>query len=245
MTSVAVLGPGGVGGFVAAALARAGVDVTVVAREPTATAIARDGLEVESVRLGDFVVHPRAVAMLELRVDVLVVATKAPALDAALKRVRAEPGLVVPLLNGIEHLEALRARFGEAAVAGSIRIAAERVPGPPVRIVHTSPAFRVELAPARDDVNAFLHVLRTAEIPANVVDSEAEVLWSKLARLNALACTTAAADAPIGEVRSHPRWRVRLEGAVVETAAVAAAEGVAVDPASTLAELHDLRPGHT
>lgn len=243
MTSVAVLGPGGVGGFVAAALARSGADVTVVAREATAAAIARDGIEVESVRLDDFVVHPRAVAMLELRVDVLVVATKAPALDAALRRVRADPGLVVPLLNGVEHLGALRERFGEAAVAGSIRIAAERVA--PGRIVHTSPAFRIELAPAREDVNAFVHVLRTAEIPAKVLESEAEVLWSKLVRLNALACTTAAADAPIGEVRSHPAWRVRLQGAVDETAAVAAAEGAAVDPAATLGELLELGPRQT
>ncbi|HEX8086298.1 MAG TPA: 2-dehydropantoate 2-reductase [Solirubrobacteraceae bacterium] len=241
--SVAVLGPGGVGGFVAAALARAGVDVTVVAREPTAQLIARDGIEVESVRLDDFVAHPRAVAALELDTDVLVVATKAPALDAALQRVRSQPRLVVPLLNGVEHLDTLRARFGDAAVAGSIRIGAERVA--PGRIVHTSPAFRIEMAPARDDTDAFVHVLRAAEIPAKVLDSEAEVLWSKLVRLNALACTTAAADAPIGEVRVHPRWRLRLEGAVDETAAVAAAEGARVDPAATLAELMELGPAHT
>ncbi|HEV2061428.1 MAG TPA: 2-dehydropantoate 2-reductase N-terminal domain-containing protein, partial [Solirubrobacteraceae bacterium] len=63
MTSVAVLGPGGVGGFVAAALVRAGVSTTVVAREATAALIARDGIEVDSVRLGEFVVHPRAVSM--------------------------------------------------------------------------------------------------------------------------------------------------------------------------------------
>jgi len=240
---VAVLGPGGVGGFVAAALARSGVDVTVVAREPTAAAIARDGIEVESVRLGEFAVHPRAVVDLELEVDVLVVATKAPALAAALDRVRAEPRLVVPLLNGLEHLEVLRARFGRAAVAGSIRIGAERLA--PGRIVHTSPAFRIELAPARDDVGAFVHVLRAAEIPAKVLDREADVLWSKLVRLNALACTTAAAGAPIGEVRAHPAWRMRLDGAVRETAAVAAAEGVAVDPAATLAELMELGAAHT
>jgi 2-dehydropantoate 2-reductase len=243
LTSVAVLGPGGVGGFLAAALARAGVDVTVLAREQTAVAIARDGIEVESVRLGEFVAHPRAVAALELPVDVLVVATKAPALEYALRRVRAEPGLVVPLLNGVEHLALLRERFGDRAVAGSIRIGAERVA--PGRIVHTSPAFRVELAPDRDDVAAFVHVLRAAEIPANAAGREADVLWSKLVRLNALACTTAAADAPIGEVRAHPAWRVRLEGAVDETAAVAAAEGAAVDPGATLAELMELGPAHS
>ncbi|HEV2813624.1 MAG TPA: 2-dehydropantoate 2-reductase [Solirubrobacteraceae bacterium] len=243
MTSVAVLGPGGVGGFVAAALARSGVDVTVVAREPTAEAIARDGIEVDSVRLGEWTAHPRAVAMLELRVDVLVVAVKAPALASALGRVRAAPGLVVPLLNGIEHLGALRDRFGDAAVAGSIRIAAERTA--PGRVVHTSPAFRIELAPERDDVSAFVHVLRAAEIPAKTLAREADVLWSKLVRLNALACTTAAAGAPIGEVRAHPAWRARLGGAVDETAAVAAAEGAAVDSAGTLAELMELGPKHT
>lgn len=243
MTSVAVLGPGGVGGFVAGALARSGVAVTVVAREESAAAIARDGIEVESVRLGEFVAHPRAVAMLELPADVLVVATKAPALGAALRRVRVDPPLVVPLLNGVEHLDGLRERFGDAVVAGSIRIAAERVA--PGRIVHTSPAFRVELAPPRDDAHAFVHLLRAAEVPANVLEREADVLWGKLVRLNALACTTAAAGAPIGEVRSHPAWRLRLEGAVDETAAVAAAEGARVDAAATLAELMDLGPAHT
>ena len=243
MTSVAVLGPGAVGGFVAAALARSGVPVTVVARDETAQAIARDGIEVESVRLGEFTAHPRAVAMLELPADVLVVATKAPALAAALERVRVEPALVVPLLNGVEHLGLLRERFGDAVVAGSIRIAAERVG--PGRVAHTSPAFRIELAPPRDDVQAFVHLLRTAEIPAKVLDREADVLWSKLVRLNALACTTAAAGAPIGQVRGHPAWRLRLTGAVDETAAVAAAEGALVDPAATLTELMELGPDHT
>jgi 2-dehydropantoate 2-reductase len=195
------------------------------------------------VRLGEFVAHPRAGSALELPVDVLVVATKAPALEAALARVRVEPPLVVPLLNGVEHLGRLRERFGAAAVAGSIRIGAERVA--PGRVVHTSPALRIELAPPRDDVGAFLHVLRAAEIPAKVLDREADVLWSKLVRLNALACTTAAAGAPIGEVRAHPRWRLRLEGAVAETAAVAAAEGAPVDPVATLAELTELGPEHT
>ncbi len=48
--TVAVVGPGGVGGFVAGVLARAGNDVTVVAREATAQVIAQDGIQVDSVR---------------------------------------------------------------------------------------------------------------------------------------------------------------------------------------------------
>ena len=54
MSELVVLGPGGVGGFLAAALARAGSPVTVVAREATAAAIAERGLQVASVRLGEF-----------------------------------------------------------------------------------------------------------------------------------------------------------------------------------------------
>jgi 2-dehydropantoate 2-reductase len=172
------------------------------------------------------------------------VATKAPALAAALERIGVEPALVVPLLNGVEHVARLRERFGEdVVVAGSIRIAAERPE--PGRVVHTSPLFRIELAPDRADVGAFAHRLRFAEIPTAVRHGEADVLWSKLARLTALALTTAASGTPIGAVLAHPRWRLLLEGAVDETAAVATAEGAAVDPHAVLAEITELRPDHT
>src|SRR4051812_38453813 len=103
MRSVAVLGPGGVGGLVAGALARAGTDVTIIAREDTAARLMRDGLRVESPRFGDFTVNVAAVARLAEPVDVLVVATKATALAAALERVATAPRLVIPLLNGIDH----------------------------------------------------------------------------------------------------------------------------------------------
>ena len=241
--TVAVLGPGGVGGFLAGALARAGVPVTVVAREDTAAAIARDGLHLQSVRLGTFTVHPPAVAALETPVDVLVVAVKAPALGTSLERIRADAGLVVPLLNGVEHVAALRERFGDRAVAASIRIAAERTH--PGHVVHTSPFSRIELAPPSQQADAFAHTLRGAEVPAQVLASEADVLWSKLVRLNALALTTAASGTPIGAVRSHPRWRLLLEGAVDETAAVARAEGAAVDAHAVLADLAELQAGQT
>jgi 2-dehydropantoate 2-reductase len=241
--SVAVLGPGGVGGFVAGALARGGFDVTVVAREATADVIAREGLQVQSVRFGTFTVRPPAVAALDEEVDVLIVAAKATGLPAALERVRGEPRLVVPLLNGIDHLALLRERFGGRVAAGTIRIGAERTA--PGEIVHTSPSVRIELAPPVRAVRELCDLLRMAEIPARVLETEAEVLWSKLVRLNALASTTAAADQPIGYVRTHPHWRVRLQGAVDETVAVAAAEGVAFDAGAVLTELEGVPAGQT
>ncbi len=241
MTSVAVLGAGGVGGFVAAALARSGADVAVVARPETAAALEQSGLSVSSRALGEgFSAHPRVAAEVGDPVDVLFVATKATGLSGALERVRVTPGVVVPLLNGLEHLDVLRARFGDERVAAAvIRIESDR-PSTGV-IVQTSPGVRVDMAGGRPERGGALEgvaaLLRAAGIEARMGDSEAQVMWSKLARLCALALTTSAADRPIGYVRSDPRWRSALEGAVNETVAVANADGAAVQASDTLAEL--------
>jgi 2-dehydropantoate 2-reductase len=245
--NVAVLGPGGVGGLVAGALAHAGVPVGIVARESTAAAIEQQGLRVSSVLLGEFVVHPRAVARLEEPVDVLVVATKATGLTAALERVAVAPALVLPLLNGLDHVAVLRERFSPASVvAGTIRVEADR-PEAGV-VVHSSPFLRVDLAScfpaAGARMQALARALDDAGIPARVHEpasarAEAQVLWSKLVRLNALACTTSAFDRLLGEIRSTPELRAELVGAIEEGCAVARSEGAAIAPADALRELTD------
>jgi 2-dehydropantoate 2-reductase len=238
MTQIAVLGPGGVGGFLAAALAHAGEDVTVVAREPTVERIAGGGVHLTSVLLGEFTARPAATAELGDAVDVLVVATKATGLDAALPRIRSQPALVVPLLNGLDHMQRLRERFATVA-AGTIRIESDR-PEPGV-IAQTSPAVRVELASddprIRPALERLAGTLEAAGIPALVGPGEAQILWSKLVRLTALACTTSASDQPIGFIRTDPQWRRALEACVQEAAAVANADGSQLDPAGPLGEL--------
>ena len=262
--TIAVLGPGGVGGLVAGALDRAGEPVVVVARAETARLISAHGLRVSSVRLGDFLAHPRAVAQLEEPVDALVVATKATGLEQALARVAftpvpasagasapasapasvsaPAPALVLPLLNGLDHLALLRARFGEeAVVAGTIRVEADR-PRPGV-VVHTSPFLRIDMASrfaaARPRMEALAARLEAAGIPARVCESEPQVLWSKLVRLNALACTTSAFDKLLGEIRDTPALRAALVGAIDEGCAVANAEGARIDASDPLGELRD------
>jgi 2-dehydropantoate 2-reductase len=242
MRSFAVLGPGGVGGFLAAALERAGGAVTVVAREPTAEAIARDGLRVRSVRLGDFESHPAAAGSLEGRVDALLVATKATVLKTALARVSGlEPRIVLPLLNGLDHLDLLRERYGPRAVAGSIRIESTRVATGEVE--QTSGFLRIDMASADPAMHGPLeqlaHALDGAGVPARIMESEAQAMWGKLVRLNALACTTSAWDLPLGEIRSDPERRAALEACVREAATVARAEGAHVSVEATMAELDD------
>jgi 2-dehydropantoate 2-reductase len=243
--SVAILGPGGVGGFVAALLARAAQDVTVIARPQTAQVIERQGLLVDSVRFGRFRAWPRVSTELRARATFLLIATKATTLMDALERVGAPPQVVVPLLNGLDHMEVLRDRFGAAHVAaGSIRIEVDRPE--PGRVVHTSPFVRVELAAdnsgLRPAIAELQGVLERAQIPTELGPSEAQILWSKLVRLAPLALTTSAAERPIGFIRSDAHWRGMLEAAIRETAAVADAEGARIDPAGPLADLDAAHP---
>jgi 2-dehydropantoate 2-reductase len=255
---IAVLGPGGVGGLIAGLLERAGTPVVVVAREETVEVISARGLRVDSVSFGEFVTHPRALARLEEPVDVLIVATKASGLQAALERVGrppiGQPQLVLPLLNGLDHLPILRERFGaDTVLAGTIRVEADR-PEPGV-VVHTSPFLLVEMAAqgsgsqprtatrdgeaaTRAGMEGLAQLLKDAGVSVRVQESEAQVMWSKLVRLNALACTTSAFETLLGEIRSTPELYAALVGAIEEGCAVGRAEGAAdVDPAKALGEL--------
>jgi 2-dehydropantoate 2-reductase len=243
---IAVLGPGGVGGLLAGALERAGEDVTVVARESTAELIAEDGLRIGSVKLGEFIERPRATARLQDDVDALIVATKAAGLQAALERIAVSPPIVLPLLNGLDHIALLRERFAaETVLAGTIRVEADR-PQPGV-VVHTSPFLLVEMASrhesARPQMNALVAALSGAGVSARADRpisgrAEAQVMWSKLVRLNALACTTSAYDKLLGEIRSTPELRADLVGAIEESCAAGQAEGADnVNPQKAIDEL--------
>jgi 2-dehydropantoate 2-reductase len=238
---IAILGAGGVGAFLAAALARAGEDVLLIARESTAAAISEHGIEVDSARLGHLLTQPQPATQLEQPADALIVATKAKDLAPALQRIQAEPALVVPLLNGLDHLAILRERFGSRAVAGSIRIEAYRTA--PTKVVQTSLFLRIDVATEnhrmRPALDAFADRVTAAGVPTRVMESEAEAMWGKLVRLNALALLSSAYDLPLGPIRSTPELRDQLEACVNEGAAVANADGAHVDPADTMGELDD------
>jgi 2-dehydropantoate 2-reductase len=172
-------------------------------------------------------------------------------LHDALERIESTPALVLPLLNGLDHIAVLRERFApETVLAGTIRVESHR-PEPGV-IVHPSPFVLIDMATRYDSalepMQALGRVLEHAGIPVRVTlpvsaASEAQVMWSKLARLCPLACTTSAYDLPLGEIRSTPELRADLIGAIEEACAVGRAEGAAdVDPQVAIAELELAHP---
>ena len=118
-------------------------------------------------------------------------------------------------------------------LAGAIRVEADR-PRPGV-VVHTSPFLLVNMAsrstrraPAMQRARATRS--RTPACRSRVLDSEADVMWSKLVRLNALACTTSAYDELLGEIRSTPVLRADLVGAIEEACAVGRPRAPDIEP---------------
>ncbi|MGZ4386142.1 MAG: ketopantoate reductase family protein [Gaiellaceae bacterium] len=231
--TIAVLGPGAVGGTLAIRLGGAGLRVICVATPGTADAIARDGLRL--TWLGrEIRQRPEVVTRLEEPVSLLLVTVKSVALADALQRL--DPALlqdavVLPLLNGLEHLEPIRAAVGPRVAAGSISISVHlEAPG---RVVQTTDFTIVRMASAdldREQLNAAASFLHRAGVDARVKASEAVVLWEKAARLAPLAAATAAAGRTVGEIRSNPDWWERLRNAVSEACAVAGAYGVVISP---------------
>ena len=234
---IAVLGQGGVGGVLAARTGAVcvGTERTVEAIRARGLALVHDGERT--------VTHPKVVVRLEDPVSLLVVAVKAYDLDEALGRV--EPSalrgaVVLPLLNGLEHIERIRASdplahaAGAAVVAGSIgRV--EAYAAEPGVVVQPSPDALVTAAgeavdPARLD--AALGPLRVPGIDVVVASGDRAVLWEKAARLAVLAAATVASGLTVGALRTDPVRRERLRDALDEACAVAGADGVPLDPAA-------------
>jgi 2-dehydropantoate 2-reductase len=226
---VGVLGPGAVGGLLAVQLALAGERVICVARPETTAAIRDDGVtlvyEGEELRA-----RPDAVETLEEPVELLLIAVKSPGLVDALGRVRAEPELVLPLLNGLEHMAVLRERFGSVTAATIGRLEAFRE-GPTCVVQHKAALVTV----AGD---ALPVALVRAGVETRLGGSEVDVLWEKLARQAPLALLTSVTGKATGEVRSDPRLRTAVE----EACAVAVADGAHTTLAEQWSIIESLPP---
>ena len=238
----AILGPGGVGGLIAASLAKSGDRVTVVLRNEAIHQYP-DTLRLDSP-FGQFSVEvERAVTV--PAVDVLWIAVKAIQLDQALTALRdgSSATAIVPLLNGIDHVALLRARYGSnRVVPATIAVESERIA--PGHIVHRSPFARLNVsAMGRALMQDTLARLQSLGFTCQFVEDEQTLLWSKLAFLAPLALTTTAANKTTGELAAEAPWKQRLEFTVQEACAVAKAEGAKVDYEAVISSIRGL-PGH-
>jgi 2-dehydropantoate 2-reductase len=242
--TVAVLGPGAVGGSLAVRLSNAGAHVICVAHAEAVGLIALAGLVVESPE-GTLSARVEVTEQLAKPVDLLLVTVKAPALAEALERVSPDAvaaGVVVPLLNGLEHMDVLRDRFDGRVAAGSIsHFQAYRAGRVQVVEATVSPVITIASETlSRAEVERAAEILRRGRIDVRVGQNERRVLWHKLARIAPLAAATSASGRTVGELRDDGVWRARLDSAIAEACAVAEADGVQLRPEAQWAIIDEM-----
>jgi 2-dehydropantoate 2-reductase len=229
MPEVTVVGAGAIGGFVAARLAAAGVDVTVVdANEEHVGAIRRDGLRVEGA--ASLEAHPRALTPHELDdpLGLVLLAVKArhtaDALATIAPLLRAD-GAVVSLQNGLEEYR-IAAAVGAARTIGAVLTFGGHYERPGVVHYGGPGSLHVgELDGRTSERLERVAALLSLAHPAEVTDHVVADLWSKVA-LGAFYFGTALIDADVLEILDRPDALAVLGRLVAEVARVAAAEGV-------------------
>jgi 2-dehydropantoate 2-reductase len=233
------LGSGAVGGYYGARLARAGHDVTFIARGAHLEAIRERGLIIRSPMLGDFTVTAPAHEDTTRvgQVDVVIVAVKTYDNPSALKLIPPMLGSdssVLTVQNGVDSAQDLAAVVGEDPVIGGTTYIATALVAPGVieqtgthrRIVFGEVFGTLPRLSAR--VRAIHDALSRADIQSEAVDDGRAPIWEKFIFLVALAGFTGASRLPIGPLWRDPEIREQFLEACREVERVARAEGVPV-----------------
>ncbi len=237
----AILGAGAIGGLIGTALASLGEDVTVLVRSENLASYP-NSLTLERPQ-GSISAPAKAAAALTEPVEVLWIATKTYQLQAALETVRSLPICVVPLLNGVDHVEVLRTRFGRDRVApATIAVEAEKIA--PGRFLQRSPIVRLNLAAGGEPLlGGVVGRLGNLGFACQFVQNEQTLLWSKLCFLGPFALVTSASGMNNGEILANAEWKRKLASVVAEASAVARASGAEVDAPKLQAIFESMPPG--
>lgn len=236
---ILVLGAGGVGGYFGGRLIQAGADVTFLVRAGRARQLADHGLVIKSP-LGDAVLPVRTLTAADpgQGFDVILLTCKAYDLDAAMTaiapHVAAGNGLVLPLLNGMAHIDVLRARFGADRVLGGLcgifgTLSPEGVvvqmAGLPPRIGFGRFKDQIERKVLDQQAGNIERVFAAANFVSARVEPIEQGLWDKWVVLAALAGGTCLMRGSIGAIAAGEDGAAIMAEILAETAAVARAAG--------------------
>jgi 2-dehydropantoate 2-reductase len=249
---ILILGAGGIGGFFGAHLLRQGADVTFLVRPAREALIRAQGLRVETPT-GAFTVQPPTVTADTAApvYDLVVLAPKAYDLDDALASVQGAVGSarVLPLLNGLDHLDVLDRHFGRARVLGGLaHIAATVTDTGAVRQLGDLQMLTIGVRDGSQQalLEKFAEHCRRAPFKTVVADDVEQALWNKWTFLATLAGMTTLCRGPVGEIVATPHGADVTRRLHDECCAVAAASGHPVGEADRAAALAMLTaPGST
>ena len=207
---VLVLGAGATGGYFGSRLIEAGCDVTFLVREARAALLAHDGLRVRATR-GAFVVPVVAVTAVSAddAYDLVLLSCKAWDLDTAIDAIRPAVGpgtLVLPLLNGLRHLEQLDAAFGTSRVLGGLcHISVSLVADGGIEQVGSIERLTFgRRSPQQVIPDRVRTSLLAISSPVSHSDDILCAMWRKFAFISALAGITCLLRGSVGEIVATP-----------------------------------------
>jgi 2-dehydropantoate 2-reductase len=232
---ILVLGAGATGGYFGGRLAQAGGDVTFLVRERRAAQLAARGLVVRSPH-GDFTLPAKFVRQADVRpeYDLVILTCKAYDLDAAIASIRPALGPaahVLPLLNGLAHVDRLIAEFGAGRVlGGTCGIPATLTPegdvvqlGPLQRIAYGMlPGTSGE---ARAKLEALHALYKKTSIECTLADDIMLELWEKFVLLTTLAAMTCLMRGAVGDIMATDEGAALVTETLDACAQTAAAAG--------------------
>jgi 2-dehydropantoate 2-reductase len=226
------MGTGGVGGYFGALLARAGHDVTFVARGAHLAAMQERGLRLDSTLDGTFTVRGQAVeettgvGAQDLVLFTVKMYHNGPAI-AATQPLVGDETIVLTLQNGIDNGEQLATAFGAPRVMIGSAYMEGRITAPGV-IMQAGPGMASfgELTPGiTPRGQRLLHVLREAGWRVELQENMPGILWRKFAYIAGSAAVCAATNCDYQEMRSIPETRASIQHAIEEVLAVGRARG--------------------
>ena len=231
---ILVVGAGAIGGYFGGRLLQAGRDVTFLVRAKRAAELSRDGLVIKSPNGDATLKDPPAVQAdtLEEQFDVVLLSCKAFDLDDAIKSFAPAVGpqtVILPLLNGMRHLDVLDDRFGrERVIGGQCGIAATLDENR--HVVQLTPVFQSLTFGERDGtmsdrVQAIAANFAPANIGSQASDDIMQEMWEKWVLLTTLASSTSLMRAPVGHILAAPGGRDFILGVRDECISVARAAG--------------------
>jgi len=237
---IVIFGTGGVGGFFGGRLARAGEDVTFIARGEHLGAIKANGLKVDSTA-GDFVIYPGKATddVSEVgETDLVVLGVKAwqvPEAARAIKPIVGPGTTVLPLQNGVDAVPQLVDELGAENVIGGLCRIVSFVVGPGhIRHAGFTPSIIIgEIDNRRTErITKIEEVFKRAGLEITVARDIQVALWTKFLFIVSFSGVGAMANAPAGTIRSDPKWRTQIVNAMEEIYSLAHARGIKLPPDS-------------
>jgi 2-dehydropantoate 2-reductase len=229
---ILIVGAGAVGGYFGGRLAQAGRDVTFLVRPARATQLSRDGLRIISPH-GDALLSPKLVSAEEIDTpyDLVFVSVKAYALEAAMNDFAAAVGpetMILPVLNGMRHVDLLTKRFEEHAVIGGVCLVASEIDNEG-RIVQLANFQRLVYGERNGETTPRLQMLdatlQGAGFDARLSTDIMQAMWEKWVQLASLGAITCLMRGTIGEIVAAPGGADLALKVLDESTAVATACG--------------------